>query len=80
MDLSWCIICDRHCTDNDLYCSDLCRFQDNNGHHSIQHNNNKSPFTMTDSSSMLSKSNTSTISPCSSPIRTPFLYSFQSSY
>ncbi|OBZ82943.1 hypothetical protein A0J61_09007 [Choanephora cucurbitarum] len=28
MDLSWCIICDRHCTDNNLYCSEACKFQD----------------------------------------------------
>ncbi|KAL1927971.1 hypothetical protein VTP01DRAFT_3376 [Rhizomucor pusillus] len=28
MDLSWCIICDRHCTEDNLYCSDACRNKD----------------------------------------------------
>ncbi|KAI9276140.1 hypothetical protein BY458DRAFT_506486 [Sporodiniella umbellata] len=33
MDLSWCIICDRHCVDNNLYCSESCRFQDSSCTH-----------------------------------------------
>ncbi|KAI8335659.1 hypothetical protein EDC96DRAFT_579081 [Choanephora cucurbitarum] len=33
MDLSWCIICDRHCVEDNLYCSELCRIQDVNHHH-----------------------------------------------
>ncbi|GAA5795368.1 hypothetical protein EDC94DRAFT_604806 [Helicostylum pulchrum] len=74
MDLSWCIICDRHCIDNNLYCSELCRFQDNTGHH---HDNNKiksitPEFNMFKSPSL--------VSPPSSPILTPFLYSFQPSH
>ncbi|KAI9322442.1 hypothetical protein BX666DRAFT_1894804 [Dichotomocladium elegans] len=28
MDLSWCIICDRHCLEDNLYCSDECRVKD----------------------------------------------------
>ncbi|OAD70002.1 hypothetical protein PHYBLDRAFT_159742, partial [Phycomyces blakesleeanus NRRL 1555(-)] len=28
MDLSWCIICDCHCTEDNLYCSDNCRNKD----------------------------------------------------
>ncbi|KAI8091416.1 uncharacterized protein B0P05DRAFT_527434 [Gilbertella persicaria] len=34
MDLSWCIICDRHCVEDNLYCSELCRVQDANHNHS----------------------------------------------
>ncbi|CAO3699565.1 unnamed protein product [Rhizopus stolonifer] len=30
MDLSWCIICDRHCTEENLYCSEPCRVKDKN--------------------------------------------------
>ncbi|KAI9028917.1 hypothetical protein CLU79DRAFT_518445 [Phycomyces nitens] len=28
MDLSWCIICDCHCVEDNLYCSDNCRNKD----------------------------------------------------
>ncbi|KAI8066658.1 hypothetical protein BC940DRAFT_239957 [Gongronella butleri] len=28
MDLSWCIFCDRHCVEDNLYCSDACRLKD----------------------------------------------------
>ncbi|ORX61935.1 hypothetical protein DM01DRAFT_1069034 [Hesseltinella vesiculosa] len=28
MDLSWCIYCDRHCVEENLYCSDACRIKD----------------------------------------------------
>ncbi|KAI8365327.1 uncharacterized protein BYT42DRAFT_618705 [Radiomyces spectabilis] len=28
MDLSWCIICDRHCTEDNLYCSQVCERKD----------------------------------------------------
>ncbi|KAI8354208.1 hypothetical protein BD560DRAFT_407911 [Blakeslea trispora] len=66
MDLSWCIICDRHCTDNNnLYCSEACKFQDNTEGHS---NTPPSPLFKT-----------ITLSPPSSPVVTHSLYSFQSS-
>ncbi|EIE75339.1 hypothetical protein G6F57_009548 [Rhizopus arrhizus] len=42
MDLSWCIICDRHCIDNNLYCSESCRFQD-----STSINKSSSPLLVT---------------------------------
>ncbi|KAI7905575.1 uncharacterized protein BX663DRAFT_541032 [Cokeromyces recurvatus] len=74
MDLSWCIICDRHCIDNNLYCSEVCRFQDSNNapdNHDLM-NNNKST-TMVEIPIPPSSSS-------SSPVLTPFLYSFQSSY
>ncbi|KAI8139068.1 hypothetical protein BJV82DRAFT_628110 [Fennellomyces sp. T-0311] len=28
MDLSWCIICDRHSIEDNLYCSEACRIKD----------------------------------------------------
>ncbi|KAL9557000.1 hypothetical protein MBANPS3_001601 [Mucor bainieri] len=74
MDLSWCIICDRHCIDNNLYCSESCRFQDNTDHH--QHSEINKPTHTTD----LFKSAPSLVSPPASPVLAPFLYSFQPSY
>ncbi|KAG2233459.1 hypothetical protein BDF21DRAFT_418430 [Thamnidium elegans] len=35
MDLSWCIICDRHSIEENLYCSETCRTQDVNHKHAI---------------------------------------------
>ncbi|CEP19167.1 hypothetical protein [Parasitella parasitica] len=74
MDLSWCIICDRHCIDNNLYCSESCRFQDNADH--LQHPKTSKP---NDKSDMF-KSTPSLVSPPTSPVLGPFLYSFQNSY
>ncbi|KAG1150881.1 hypothetical protein G6F37_010027 [Rhizopus arrhizus] len=62
MDLSWCIICDRHCADNKLYCSEACRFQD-----STDYNDLKKP----------SMTNTLLITPPPSPEIKPFLYPVQ---
>ncbi|CAO3666521.1 unnamed protein product [Rhizopus microsporus] len=28
MDLSWCIMCDQHCIEDNLYCSESCRQKD----------------------------------------------------
>lgn len=63
MDLSWCIICDRHCVDNSLYCSESCRFQD------IASNYKNKP-----SNDLFNTSNTSLVTPPASPELTPFLY------
>ncbi|KAG1439091.1 hypothetical protein G6F56_012407 [Rhizopus delemar] len=60
MDLSWCIICDRHCVDNNLYCSESCRFQDST--FIRPENKPTAPF--------------NSITPPSSPELAPFLYSF----
>ncbi|KAI8097922.1 uncharacterized protein B0P05DRAFT_522612, partial [Gilbertella persicaria] len=66
MDLSWCIICDRHCIDNNLYCSEACKFQDMTGQKDSKPDNIfKSP---------------SLVSPPTSPVLSPFLYSFQPSH
>ncbi|CAO3614312.1 unnamed protein product [Mucor hiemalis] len=73
MDLSWCIICDRHSIDNNLYCSESCRFQDNNNHHHDNNNSIKTPENNMFKSPSL-------VTPPSSPNLTPFLYSFQPSY
>ncbi|KAI8969994.1 hypothetical protein BDF20DRAFT_791067, partial [Mycotypha africana] len=69
MDLSWCIICDRHCADNDLYCSEVCRFQDTDGQKPMLEN----------TTSMFDKA-PSLVSPPASPIMSPLLYSFQPVY
>ncbi|KAI7892778.1 uncharacterized protein EV154DRAFT_504087 [Mucor mucedo] len=73
MDLSWCIMCDRHCIDNNLYCSESCRFQDNTGHH-----HDSKPKSIQPELNMFKSP--SLVSPPSSPILAPFLYSFQPSY
>ncbi|KAI8969910.1 hypothetical protein BDF20DRAFT_825912 [Mycotypha africana] len=62
MDLSWCIICDRHCTGDNLYCSETCRTQDIK-----QKKAYVSPFMFDQSPS------TSLVS---SPLLDPFLSSF----
>ncbi|CAO3684287.1 unnamed protein product [Rhizopus stolonifer] len=67
MDLSWCIICDRHSVDNNLYCSESCRFQD-----SAEHVEFKKPSVTHHHSS-----STLLITPPSSPEITPFLYPIQ---
>ncbi|KAI8645262.1 hypothetical protein BD408DRAFT_412068 [Parasitella parasitica] len=72
MDLSWCIICDCHCIDNDLYCSESCRFQDNTDQPQLC--KAKKPNDKTD----MFKSSPSLVSPPISPVLGPFLYSFQS--
>ncbi|KAI8332101.1 hypothetical protein BC941DRAFT_437530 [Chlamydoabsidia padenii] len=33
MDLSWCLSCDRHCTEDNLYCSESCRSKDNESYY-----------------------------------------------
>ncbi|CAO3694497.1 unnamed protein product [Rhizopus stolonifer] len=33
MDLSWCIMCDCHCIEDSLYCSESCRAKDKNNDH-----------------------------------------------
>ncbi|ORY95040.1 hypothetical protein BCR43DRAFT_495050 [Syncephalastrum racemosum] len=35
MDLSWCIICDRHSIEDNLYCSDACRLKDQPNQHTL---------------------------------------------
>ncbi|KAI8637860.1 hypothetical protein BD408DRAFT_423884 [Parasitella parasitica] len=61
MDLSWCIICDRHCVEENLYCSETCRIQDFNGKHS---------------SAASSTSSSPLCSPPTSPLLDPFFSSF----
>ncbi|KAI9347465.1 hypothetical protein BD770DRAFT_475227 [Pilaira anomala] len=62
MDLSWCIICDRHSIEENLYCSESCRIQDVNHKQTIVSNNNKPATTLR--------------SPPSSPLLDPFFSSF----
>ncbi|KAI8979975.1 hypothetical protein BDB01DRAFT_798315 [Pilobolus umbonatus] len=61
MDLSWCIICDCHCIEDNLYCSESCRIQD------VTLNNKQKNNTIT--TKML-------VSPPSSPILDPYLASY----
>ncbi|CEP19305.1 hypothetical protein [Parasitella parasitica] len=61
MDLSWCIICDRHCVEENLYCSETCRIQDVNDKHS---------------KACSSTSNSPLSSPPASPLLDPFFSSF----
>ncbi|EIE88700.1 hypothetical protein RO3G_13411 [Rhizopus delemar RA 99-880] len=61
MDLSWCIICDRHCIEDNLYCSELCRLKDNNTITIAKPNTTHS---------------TGFCSPPASPLLEPFLSSF----
>ncbi|KAI8888520.1 hypothetical protein K501DRAFT_172980 [Backusella circina FSU 941] len=68
MDLSWCIICDRHCTDNNLYCSDSCQFQDINA---STYSSKSSSFSNDKTSSLL-------LTPPTSPSLQAF-YSFNQS-
>ncbi|KAI8992333.1 hypothetical protein BDB01DRAFT_778057 [Pilobolus umbonatus] len=65
MDLSWCIICDCHCVEDNIYCSEACRYQDTVGI-GIKSSNVKSP-----------KANTTTATPSQYD---PFSYSYHHSY
>ncbi|CAO3639203.1 hypothetical protein BJ944DRAFT_266062 [Cunninghamella echinulata] len=74
MDLSWCLNCDRHCVEDNLYCSDKCQLMDKKN--------------QSFSSSLLSTSSTSSTSSLSphsissssfSPNPSPSLDSFFSS-
>ncbi|KAL7310285.1 hypothetical protein PS15m_009802 [Mucor circinelloides] len=61
MDLSWCIICDRHCVEENLYCSETCRIQDvNHKHVSVPSSKAASPL----------------CSPPASPLLDPYFSSF----
>ncbi|KAI9256000.1 hypothetical protein BY458DRAFT_519805 [Sporodiniella umbellata] len=66
MDLSWCIICDRHSVDNNLYCSESCRFQDSG-----------EPINYKKPSIMHPSPNNFLITPPTSPEIAPFLYPVQ---
>ncbi|KAI8385805.1 hypothetical protein BD560DRAFT_486785 [Blakeslea trispora] len=70
MDLSWCIICDRHCVEDNLYCSELCRVQDVNHNHAVINGSIKS------SSNNKSSSSSPLCSPPASPLLDPFFSSF----
>ncbi|KAI9283322.1 hypothetical protein BY458DRAFT_496203 [Sporodiniella umbellata] len=63
MDLSWCIICDRHCTEDNLYCSEPCRIKDK----SLKPACVVSPVSST----------TGLYTPPASPLLEPFLSSFK---
>ncbi|KAI9481046.1 MAG: hypothetical protein EXX96DRAFT_201465 [Benjaminiella poitrasii] len=60
MDLSWCIMCDCHCIEDNLYCSESCRLQDVNSQSTV---------------SSINSSPVSTPPP-SSPLLDPFFSSF----
>ncbi|CAO3623962.1 unnamed protein product [Mucor hiemalis] len=64
MDLSWCIICDRHCIEENLYCSESCRIQDVNHKHTLVSANSKNI------------KSTALCSPPASPLLDPFFSSF----
>ncbi|KAI8992334.1 hypothetical protein BDB01DRAFT_778058 [Pilobolus umbonatus] len=67
MDLSWCIICDCHCVEDSIYCSEACRYQDTVGCIDPKSSNGKSP-----------KANATAAEPASR--YDPFSYSYHHSY
>ncbi|KAI7905318.1 uncharacterized protein BX663DRAFT_502435 [Cokeromyces recurvatus] len=63
MDLSWCIMCDCRCIEDNLYCSESCRIKDINNQ----------AYTTTIASSV---NNSPVSTPPSSPLLDPFLSCF----
>ncbi|CAO3614892.1 unnamed protein product [Cunninghamella blakesleeana] len=68
MDLSWCLVCDRHCLEDSLYCSEKCQL--------MEKNSQSLSSSLTSISSLSPQSVTSsTFSPNSSPLLEPFFSS-----